>query len=119
MEAAARGAKSAGGLTVGVLPGVSRKEANPYIDIAVVTGMGEARNVIIARSCHALIAVGGMYGTLSEIAFACKFGTPVIGLNTWKIDRTGLSHSPVLQAKTPEEAVEMAFRMIQKREPNV
>ena len=70
MEAAARGAKSAGGLTVGILPGISQQEANPYIDIAIATGMGEARNVIIARSCGALIAVEGMYGTLSEIALA-------------------------------------------------
>ena len=112
MEAAARGAKSAGGLTVGVLPGTSREEANPYIDIPVVTGLGEARNVIITRSVHAVIAIGGMYGTLSEIAFACKFGIPVIGLNTWRIDRPGLEQPPIIEAKTPEEAVERVFRSI-------
>jgi uncharacterized protein (TIGR00725 family) len=112
MEAAAKGAKSAGGLTVGILPGTSRNEANPYIDIAIVTGMGEARNVVLVRSCQVLIAVEGMYGTLSEIAFACKFGIPVIGLNTWQIDRRGLIQSPVILSKTPEEAVEMALKII-------
>ena len=114
MEAAARGAKSAGGLTVGILPGVAREEANPYIDIPIVTGVRDARNVIIARSCEVLIAVGGMFGTLSEIALACKFGVPVIGLRTWTIDRPGLSSPPIVEAKNPEEAVETAFRMIQK-----
>lgn len=115
MENAARGAKSVGGLTVGVLPGSSRDEANPYIDIAIVTGMGEARNVILVQSCQVLIAVEGMYGTLSEIAFACKFGIPVIGLKTWRVDRPGLTASPVLEAKTPEEGVEMAFQIIHSR----
>ena len=115
MEAAARGAKSAGGLTVGILPGISQQEANPYIDIAIATGMGEARNVIIARSCGALIAVEGMYGTLSEIALACRFGVPVIGLHTWTIDRPGLSQAPIVQAKTPEEAVEIAFQVIRSK----
>jgi uncharacterized protein (TIGR00725 family) len=114
MEAAARGAKSAGGLTVGILPGVSREEANPHVDIPIVTGLRDARNVIIARSCHVLIAVGGMFGTLSEIALACKFGVPVVGLRTWSIDRPGLTHPPIVEAKDPEEAVETAFRMIQK-----
>ncbi len=115
MEAAARGAKSAGGLTVGILPGISQEDANPYIDIAIATGMGEARNVIIVRSCRALIAVEGMYGTLSEIALACKFGVPVIGLHTWTIDRPGLSQVPIVQAKTPEEAIEIAFQVIRSK----
>ena len=116
MEAAAKGAKSAGGLTVGILPGTSREEANPFIDLAIVTGMGEARNVVLVRSCQVLIAVEGMYGTLSEIAFACKFGIPVIGLNTWKVERQGLSQPPILTARTPEEAVEMALEIIDSRE---
>jgi hypothetical protein len=115
MENAAKGAKSVGGLTVGILPGPSRDEANPYIDIAIVTGMGEARNVILVQSCQVLIAVEGMYGTLSEIAFACKFGIPVIGLKTWRVDRPGLTAFPVLEAKTPEEGVEMAFQIIHSR----
>ena len=112
MEAAARGAKSAGGLTVGILPGVSREEANPHIDIPVVTGLRDARNVIIARSCQVLIAVGGMFGTLSEIALACKFGVPVVGLRTWTIDRPGLTSSPIHRAETPDEAVKMALEMV-------
>lgn len=115
MEAAAKGAKSVGGLTVGILPGSSRDEANPYIDIAIVTGIDEARNIVLVRSCHVLIAVEGMYGTLSEIAFACKFGIPVIGLNTWRIDRNGLTKSPIIQVNTPEEGVEKAFQIIQSQ----
>ena len=112
MEAAAKGAKSAGGSTVGILPGVSREEANPHIDLAIVTGMRDARNVIIARSCHVLIAVAGMFGTLSEIALACKFGVPVIGLRTWTVDRPGLTHPPFVKAETPAEAVRMALELV-------
>jgi uncharacterized protein (TIGR00725 family) len=112
MEAAAKGAKSAGGSTVGILPGTSREDANPYIDLAIVTGMRDARNVIIVRSCQVLIAVGGMFGTLSEIALACRFGVPVIGLRTWTIDRPGLTRAPILKAETPDEAVRMALDMV-------
>ncbi|MCL5063337.1 MAG: TIGR00725 family protein, partial [Nitrospiraceae bacterium] len=83
MEAAAKGAKSEGGITVGILPQSHREDANPYIDIPVATGFGEGRNVIIIRSADALIAVGGEYGTLSEIALGLKTGKPVIGINTW------------------------------------
>ena len=90
MEASCRGAKTAGGLTIGILPGISSAEANPYIDIAIPTGISEARNLIIIRSSHALIAIGGGYGTLSEIAFALKLNVPVIGLKTWNLDRISL-----------------------------
>lgn len=80
MEAACRGAREAGGHTIGILPGADRNAANPWVEIAVVTGMAEARNIIIARTAHVCIAIGGGYGTLSEIAFCMKFGTPIIAL---------------------------------------
>jgi uncharacterized protein (TIGR00725 family) len=85
MEAASRGAKSEGGLTVGILPHNDAQKANQYIDIPVATGLGIGRNVVIARTAHALIAVGGEYGTLSEIAFALQMDKPVVGIRTWDI----------------------------------
>lgn len=85
MEAACRGTKAEGGTTVGILPGVDRRAANPWVDIAVPTGMGEARNALVVRAADALIAVGGEYGTLSEIALALKAGKPVVGIGTWDI----------------------------------
>lgn len=109
MEAACRGAKSAGGLTVGILPGTTRAEANPYVDIPIVTGMGEARNVMIIRTAHAVIAIGGSYGTLSEIAYALQYGVPVVGLGTWEPSRPGHPPPPIHRAQTPEEAVDLAF----------
>jgi uncharacterized protein (TIGR00725 family) len=86
MEAACRGAKQAGGHTVGILPGSDRAAANPFVDTAVPTGLGEARNALVVRAADALIAVGGGYGTLSEIAFALKAGKRVVGLDSWDID---------------------------------
>jgi hypothetical protein len=80
MEAAAKGAKSKDGTTIGILPGLSAEDANPFIDIPIVTGLSHARNVIIVRSSDILIAVAGKYGTLSEIAIALKLGKPVIGI---------------------------------------
>jgi len=103
MEAAARGAKSAGGMTVGILPSSNRKDANPYIDVPVCTDMGHARNAIIVWTSDALIAVGGEYGTLSEIALGLKVGKPVISIEG------GRNIEGVLRAKNPGEAVEMAF----------
>src|SRR5581483_3976079 len=84
MEAACRGAKSAGGTTLGILPGRDRAGANRFVDLAVATGLGEARNALVVRAADALVAVGGGYGTLSEIALALKAGTPVVGLGTWE-----------------------------------
>jgi uncharacterized protein (TIGR00725 family) len=85
MEASAQGALEQGGRTVGILPGPDRDAANPFIEVAVPTDLGHARNVVVVRSSDALIAVGGSYGTLSEIAFALKMGKPVVGLRTWEI----------------------------------
>ncbi len=116
MEAACKGAKSMGGLTVGILPGSKREEANPWVDIPVVTGVGYARNKFVVKSGHVVIAVGGSYGTLSEIAFALGYNIPVVGLNTWTFSQYGkrLDHA-VKVAKTPEQAVEMALKIIHKK----
>lgn len=89
MEAACRGARAHGGLTVGMLPGADRSAANPFVDVAVPTGFGEARNTLVVRAAAAVIAVGGEYGTLSEIAFALKTGTPVVGIGTWQLYKDG------------------------------
>ena len=109
MEAACRGAKAAGGTTVGILPGTDRREANAYVDIPVVTGMGEARNAIVVRSADAVVAVSGGHGTLSEIGLALKMGRPVVGLRTWALCREGEPDSAILEAETPGQAVEMAL----------
>src|SRR6266545_6465443 len=109
MESACRGAKSAGGLTVGILPGNDRADANRWLDIVIPTGMGEARNILVVRSAQALIAVGGEFGTLSEIAFALKLGIPVIGLHTWQLARNGKIERPIAETQTPEEAVQQAL----------
>lgn len=85
MEAASKGAQSEGGLTVGILPRDNADRANQYIDIPIATGLGIGRNVVIARTADALIAVGGEYGTLSEIAFALQLKKPVVGIKTWDI----------------------------------
>jgi uncharacterized protein (TIGR00725 family) len=104
MAAACRGAKAAGGLTVGILPGLDRAAANPWVDVAIATGLGEARNVLVVRAADVVVAVGGEYGTLSEIAFALKVGTPVVGLGTWAIDG-------VAAADGPDQAVAMALAL--------
>ena len=86
MEAACRGAREVGGRTVGILPGLDRGTANPYVDVAIATGLGEARNALVVRAADALIAVGGGYGTLSEVALALKAGKRVVGLDSWDIE---------------------------------
>jgi len=116
MEGACRGARSAGGLTIGILPGCDLSDANPYIDIPILTGIGPARNAIITRTAHAVIAIGGSYGTLSEIGFALTFGVPVIGLRTWQVSREGHPLPPILVADTPEEAVEAALAAAKRKE---
>jgi len=111
MGAACRGAKSAGGLTIGILPGSDVREANPYVDVPIVTGLRCARNVIIARTAQAVIAIAGSYGTLSEIGFALSFGVPVVGLGTWEVQREGHPPAPIVRAGTPEEAVRRAMEL--------
>lgn len=111
MEAACRGASLNGGLTIGILPGDNRQTANPFVEIPVVTGMGYARNVIVVKSAQAVIAVGGKYGTLSEIAYALQDNIPVIGLNTWPLSHNKQEDKNIIAAATPDEAVEIALKM--------
>lgn len=111
MEAACRGAKRGGGLTVGLLPDSSRERANPFVDVAIATGIGEARNAMVAGGVDAVIAVGGEYGTLSEIALALRAGKPVVGLGTWELHRSGREDEGIVRADSPEEAVELALRL--------
>jgi len=108
MEAAARGARQAGGLTVGIIPGSDPGEANDFIDVPIATGMGEARNGMVVRSSNAVIAIAGSYGTLSEIALALKTGVPVVGLGTWNLRHPDGSQPPILTAHNPSEAVAKA-----------
>ncbi len=105
MKAASQGAKEAGGLTIGILPGAQTSDANPYIDIPIATGLGYTRNSIVAMNADVLIAVDGEYGTLSEIAYGRIFGKPVIGLETWDV-------KGVERAENPEEAVRMALALV-------
>lgn len=105
MEAASKGALEAGGLCIGILPGEDTKEANPYVSVPVATGLGIARNVIIARTADALIAVGGQYGTLSEIAHALQLGKPVAGIGTWDIEGVQVT-------RDADEAVKVVFERL-------
>ena len=106
MEAACKGAKECGGQTIGILPGFDTRDANRFIDIPIITGFNHARNIIVVRSSDALIAVGGEYGTLSEIAFAMKLGKPVVSLDSWEVGEG------IRKAGNPEEAVSMAFEAL-------
>jgi uncharacterized protein (TIGR00725 family) len=115
MEAACRGASLEGGITVGILPGDSPKTANPYVQIPIVTGMGYARNIAVVKTARAVIAVGGSYGTLSEIAHALQNGIPVIGLNTWSLSRDGKQDSSIILAENPTEAVNKALNLTEKK----
>jgi len=112
MEAVCRGAVAEGGLTIGILPGDNPKEANRYVKIPIATGLGYARNIIIIKSARSAIAVGGSYGTLSEIAYAFNHGIPVIGLGSWAISEHGNQKNPIIQAQKPAEAVEKAFSYV-------
>ena len=115
MEAACRGAKIGGGLTVGILPGTSRDDANPYVDIPIVTGMREARNVIVVSSGQSVIAVSGSFGTLSEIAHALKLGIPVVGLSSWRLSKEGWDElRGIVPAADPADAVDKALALAVK-----
>ena len=115
MEAVCRGAKSKGGLTVGILPGENSSMANPWVDIPVVTGIGEARNVAVVKSAQAAIAIGGGYGTLSEIAYALKSSIPVIGLNTWALSRNGREDDSIIRVQSATEAVGKVISLVKRR----
>jgi len=109
MEAACRGASSEGGTTIGILPGDDSQATNPYVQIPIVTGMGYARNIAVVKSAQAVIAIGGSYGTLSEISHALQSGIPVIGLNTWSLSRNNQQDKSIIPAQSPTEAVDKAL----------
>ncbi len=112
MEAACRGAKSVGGTTLGVLPGEDREDANDFLDVAVATGMGEMRNMIVVHSADVIIALAGEFGTLSEIAFALRTDKPVVGLDTWELAQRGEASDAIVRVNGPHEAVEEALRRV-------
>jgi len=114
MEAACKGAHSEGGITIGILPGDSRRQANPYVQIPIVTTIGYSRNIIVVKSAQAIVAVGGSYGTLSEISHALQGGIPVIGLNTWSLSRNGQQDNSIIPAQNPIEAVNKALNLALK-----
>lgn len=111
MEAACRGARTGGGTTVGVLPDSDRRRVNEHVDVALATGLGEARNAIVAAAADVVIAVGGAYGTLSEIALALVAGKPVVGLRTWELGREGRPDERILRAGSAAEAVALALEL--------
>lgn len=109
MEAACEGAKAEGGTTVGILPGIDRDDANPFVDVAVPTGMGEGRNVLVVRAADAVIAIDGEFGTLTEIAFALRLGKPVVGLATWEITGPTVRDDPIVRVTDPVTAARTAL----------
>ncbi|HAM02480.1 MAG TPA: TIGR00725 family protein [Acidimicrobiaceae bacterium] len=115
MAAACRGARDGGGTSVGILPGADRSVANEYVDVAVTTGMGEGRNILVVRNADAVVAVGGEFGTLSEVALALQAGIPVIGLDTWELSKGGRPARGVLEAANPEDAADIAVREAARR----
>jgi uncharacterized protein (TIGR00725 family) len=116
MEAVCRGAKSEGGMTIGILPGNQPSTSNGYIDFPIMTGMGYARNVIVVKTGRAVIAIDGAYGTLSEIGHALGDGTPVIGLETWQLPQRDDLPLRVEHAKSPVDAVEKAIAAARERD---
>lgn len=115
MEAACRGAREAGGSTVGLLPGTDRGAANPFVDIAIPTGLGEARNALVVRAGEAVIAVGGGYGTLAEIGFALEARLPVVGIATWEPARAGRAVDDIERVESAVEAVDRAIELARAR----
>jgi uncharacterized protein (TIGR00725 family) len=114
-EAASRGAREAGGITVGILPGRDRAEANPWVLVAVPTGLGDTRNALVVMGADAVIALAGQYGTLSEIALALVAGTPVIALGSWELALAGRFDETIERASDPADAVERAVRRSARR----
>lgn len=114
MEAACRGARSRAGTTVGLLPGLDRKQANGWVLVAVPTGLGEARNALVVRAADALVAIGGAWGTLSEIALALQAGKTVVGLQTWELMRAGEPVEGVIRAHDAGQAVGLALARVNR-----
>src|SRR4030042_1492060 len=113
MEAVCKGARREGGLTIGIIPSDRKSDANQYVQIPIVTGMGMGRNVMLVKTADAIIAVGGEFGTLSEIAHALNIGKRVIGLRTWKLEKAHSRRIPnLIEVDTPKEAVDLALQSI-------
>lgn len=113
MQAACRGSRTAGGTSVGILPGGDRRAANEFVDVALATGMGEMRNALIVRAADVVVALGGEYGTLSEIAFALKIGRPVVGYDTWDLSR-GTADDGIVRVGSADDAVTAALRLARR-----
>ena len=117
MAAVCRGARSAGGTTIGILPGVDPTVANPWVNIPICTGTGYARNLAVVLTGRAVVAVDGAYGTLSEIGHALANDIPVIGLDTWSLSRKGMEDQRIIVAGDPKDAADKAIEAARQREP--
>jgi len=117
MEGVCRGARQAGGHTIGILPGHNAQESppNPWVEFPIYTGIGYARNAMVVLSGEAVIAIDGAYGTLSEIAYALVYGIPIVGLDTWDFSYYGHNAESIVRARDPLEAVELALRLADER----
>ncbi len=115
MAAACQGARSADGITVGILPGTDPSDANPHVQIPIATGVGYARNMAVVKSARAVIAIGGSYGTLSEIAYALQSDIPVVGIDTWSLARSGHPDGAIVPAADAAEAVRLALDLTAAR----
>jgi uncharacterized protein (TIGR00725 family) len=115
MAAVCRGAQAAGGTTVGLLPGPDRQAGNPHLSVSLPTGLGEGRNVLLVRASDALVAVGGGFGTLSEVALALRTGVPVVGLATWSLALAGRAVDAFPTAADPEAAARLALEAARTR----
>ena len=112
MAAACRGAKAADGLTVGILPGKNARDANQWVDVVIATGLGEARNALVVSSADGVVAIGGEYGTLSEVALALRAGIPVVGIDTWSLVRPGgTTDAGIISIEYPDKAVAEVLRL--------
>jgi len=112
MEGACKGAKSKSGLTVGILPSEDREWANPYVDVAIPTGLGEARNTLVARCADAVIAISGQFGTLSEIALALKMKKPVVGIDTWELVKQNKKDESIKSVVNPQAALAAVYQAL-------
>ncbi len=118
MAAACQGARSADGITVGILPGTDPSDANPHVQIPIATGIGHARNIAVVKSARAVIAIGGGYGTLSEIAYALQSDIPVVGIDTWSLARSGHPDGAIIPVADAAEAVRLALDLTTERNGN-
>ncbi len=117
MQAACRGARNAGGLAIGILPGTDRDSGNPYLSVALPTGLGHARNVLVVLAGQVVIAIGGGFGTLSEIAMALKMGKKVIGLRTWQAEDYQGEPAGIHAVESPEEAISAVISFLTTTRP--